>query len=156
MGLWHCFSSQSGESQPVSLWGKRVQVWSVSQGFQLEIKLDSTSDVSWQWQALRMWELLKGKVMEGTVWVASHFYALIFFFQHTLTKSDGDSPVFLFGCSPSRCSQTPVTCRGTFVLSTSGLGPMPVLTAARRLQRLQASSSISTFTAVSSPSCVSH
>lgn len=66
------------------------------------------------------------------------------------------SPCLCVVPSSSRCSQTPVTCRGTSAHSMSGRGPTPALNVARRLLRLRASSSISTSTAVSSPSCVSH
>lgn len=57
---------------------------------------------------------------------------------------------------PSRCSQTPVTCRGTSALSMWGLELTPALTAARPSPPPQALNNTNTSTLPSSPSYVSH
>ncbi len=57
---------------------------------------------------------------------------------------------------PSRFSQTPVTCRGTFALSTWGRDLTPAPTAARPSPPPRALNNTNTSTLPSSPSYVSH
>ena len=99
-----CFL-QPGGPHSVPLWGEGVQVWPVSQGLQLEIKPDPTSDVARQWQALRMWKLLKGKVRSP--WVCLAFNCRKMLSRWWFAGSCSNSPVCLCGCFPQQVFTDP-------------------------------------------------